>query len=85
MFNNTTNKYWGEYPSPPENEWDKIVQKDLGKLVILSAIKPELPKPYQPVPDENCNKIIPYVSLIFLSTTYTTVITVALFALLVLR
>uniref|UniRef100_A0A1B6CZM6 Bromodomain associated domain-containing protein n=2 Tax=Clastoptera arizonana TaxID=38151 RepID=A0A1B6CZM6_9HEMI len=43
---------WGELPELPI-DWDKVVPKDIGKLIILNAIKPELPKPKQPTPDEN--------------------------------
>ncbi|XP_075234252.1 STAGA complex 65 subunit gamma-like isoform X2 [Lycorma delicatula] len=59
MFSHSsTSKLWGEIPTVPEPEWERIVPKELGKLVLLSAIKHELPKPYQPVPDESCNNII---------------------------
>lgn len=47
------NQLWGEIPEPRNLEWDKVVPKEIGKLVILSAIKPELPKGKQPQPDED--------------------------------
>lgn len=49
---------WGEIPRPINTEWDKIVPKEIGKLVILSAIKPELPKVKQPQPDEDSDQLI---------------------------
>ncbi|XP_054283787.1 STAGA complex 65 subunit gamma isoform X2 [Macrosteles quadrilineatus] len=49
---------WGEIPEPRNTEWDKVVPKEIGKLVILSAIKPELPKVKQPQPDEDADKVI---------------------------
>ncbi|XP_046676176.1 STAGA complex 65 subunit gamma-like [Homalodisca vitripennis] len=49
---------WGEIPEPRNTEWDKVVPKEIGKLVILSAIKMEPPKVKQPQPDEHADNNI---------------------------
>ncbi|RZF46865.1 hypothetical protein LSTR_LSTR008246 [Laodelphax striatellus] len=45
---------WGDIPSP-KVEWEKIVPKELGDLVIVSAVKTEKPEVLYPPPDEESN------------------------------
>lgn len=49
---------WGEIPEVKDGDWDKVVPKDIGKLIILNAIKPELPKAKQPLPEEDLKHTI---------------------------